>query len=80
MKMQASPEIRAVVKLIMFVLTVLVAAAIGIFGAMTLGVGNMMIVMGVALMLLMFKVFYDIQVADERYRDELARLQKTVRE
>ena len=78
--MNASPEIRAVVKLVMFVLTVLVAAAIGIFGTMTLGAGNMIFVLGAALMLLCFKIFYDIQLSQERYKDELQRLQQTIRE
>jgi fatty acid desaturase len=77
--MNASPEIRAVTKLVLFILTVMVAAAAGIYGTMIIGAGNMMIVLGIALMLLCFKIFYDIQVSEERYKDKLRELQSTIR-
>lgn len=78
--MQTSPEIRAVVKMVMFALSMLVAAAVTVFLLEVFGLAVMLKVLGAACLIFTLKMFYDIQVSQERYRDELARLQKTVRE
>jgi hypothetical protein len=78
--MNTSPEIRAVTKLVMFVLAMLVTAALTIVFLEMFGLAVMLKVLGIALLVFTLKIFYDIQVSDERYRDELKRLQKTIRE
>jgi len=80
MKMQASPEIRAVVKMVMFALAMLATAALTVVLLEVFGLAVVLKVLGIALLVFTLKMFYDIQVSQERYRDELARLQKTVRE
>jgi hypothetical protein len=78
--MNTSPEIRAVVKMVMFALSMLATAALTVVLLEVFGLAVVLKVLGIALLVFTLKMFYDIQVSDERYRDELARLQKTVRE
>jgi len=78
--MNTSPEIRAVTKMVLFALSMLVTAALTIVLLEMFGLAVMLKVLGIALLVFTLKMFYDIQVSDERYRDELKRLQKTIRE
>jgi hypothetical protein len=78
--MNNSPEIRAVVKMVMFALAMLATAALTVVLLEVFGLAVVLKVLGIALLVFTLKMFYDIQVSQERYRDELARLQKTVRE
>jgi hypothetical protein len=78
--MQATPEIRAVTKLVMFALTMLVTAALTVVLLEMFGLAVVLQVLGVALLVFTLKMFYDIQVADERYKDRLREMQDTIRE
>jgi len=78
--MNATPEIRAVTKLVMFALAMLVTAALTVVLLEMFGLAVVLQVLGVALLVFTLKMFYDIQVADERYKDKLRELQNTVKE
>jgi hypothetical protein len=77
--MNATPEIRAVTKLVLFALSLLVTAALTVVLLEMFGLSVVLQVLGVALLVFTLKMFYDIQVADERYKDKLRELQDTVR-
>ena len=77
--MNATPEIRAVTKLVMFALAMLVTAALTVVLLEMFGLAVVLQVLGVALLVFTLKMFYDIQVADERYKDKLKELQDTIR-
>jgi membrane protein YdbS with pleckstrin-like domain len=78
--MNATPEIRAVTKLVMFALTLLVTVALTLLLLEFYGLAMVLQVLGVALLVFTLKMFYDIQVAEERYKDRLKELQKTIKE
>jgi hypothetical protein len=78
--MNASPEIRAVTKLVMFALAMLVTAALTVVLLELYGLAVVLQVLGVALLVFTLRMFYDIQVADERYKDRLREMQDTIRE
>jgi membrane protein YdbS with pleckstrin-like domain len=77
--MNATPEIRAVTKLVMFALTLLVTVALTLLLLEFYGMAMVLQVLGVALLVFTLKMFYDIQVAEERYKDKLKELQNTIR-
>jgi hypothetical protein len=77
--MNATPEIRAVTKLVMFALSLLVTAALTVVLLEMFGLSVVLQVLGVALLVFTLKMFYDIQVADERYKDKLKELHETIR-
>jgi hypothetical protein len=78
--MNASPEIRAVTKLVMFALTMLVAVALSLILLEVYGLAVVLQVLGIALLVFTLKIFYDIQVSEERYKDKLKELQATMKE
>jgi hypothetical protein len=77
--MNATPEIRAVTKLVLFALAMLATAALTVVLLEMFGLAVVLQVLGVALLVFTLKMFYDIQVADERYKDKLKEMQNTIR-
>jgi membrane-bound ClpP family serine protease len=63
----------------MFALTILVTVALTLLLLEFYGVAMVLQVLGVALLVFTLKMFYDIQVAEERYKDKLKELQSTIR-
>jgi hypothetical protein len=77
---QSTPQIRALTKTVLFVLTMLITAALVVagleyFGPATVGTGA-------ALALLCYFIYmaYSITLSREQYRDTLRDLQKTFKE
>jgi uncharacterized membrane protein YfcA len=77
--MNATPEIRALVRVIMLLLAMLVGSLVLALTALHFGPGTILIALGLILLAYLLKMFYDSQVIEEQYRDELQRLQSTIR-
>jgi hypothetical protein len=77
--MNATPEIRALVKVVFFLLGTLIACLITVYASSIYGPGTVMIGLGLMLLAVFAKWFYDSAVADERYKDTLREMQSTIR-
>ena len=77
--MQATPQIRALVKVVMLLLAILIGTVVLALVALHFGPGTILIALGFFMLAYLIKMFYDSQVAEEQYKDELRRLQSTIR-
>ena len=77
--MNASPQIRALVKVVFLLLAMMIGVIVTALIALYFGPGTILIAMGLILLSYLVKVFYDSQVAEEKYKDELQRLHETIR-
>jgi len=77
--MQATPEIRALVKVAFFLLSILIVSLVSVYFSMIYGPDTVMIGAGLVLLAVFVKLFYDTAVTDERYRDTLKEMQNTIR-
>ena len=78
--MNATPEIRALVKLVFFLLGTLVACLITVHASLIYGPATVKIGLVLMLLAVFAKWFYDSAVAEERHKDKLKELQKTINE
>jgi uncharacterized membrane protein YfcA len=78
--MNTTPEIRALVRVIMLLLAMLVGSLVLALTALYFGPGTILIALGLILLAYLLKMFYDSQVIEEQYRDTLRELQSTIRE
>jgi len=77
--MQATPQIRALVRVVMLLLAILIGTVVLALVALHFGPGTILIALGFFMLAYLIKMFYDSQVAEEQYKDELRRLQSTIR-
>jgi uncharacterized membrane protein YoaK (UPF0700 family) len=77
--MNASPQIRALVKVVFLLLAMMIGVIVAALTALYFGPGSLLIAAGLILMAYIVKNFYDSQVAEEQYKDELQRLHNTIR-
>lgn len=76
----STPQIRALVKTVFFVLTVLISAGLVILGIEVLGMAVMSTVLLVLVLCFFIYLAYSITLSQERYQQCLRELHKTVRE
>jgi uncharacterized membrane protein YfcA len=78
--MQATPQIRALVKVVMLLLAMMTASLVIALIALHFGPGTILFALALVLLAYLVKMFYDSQVAEEQYKDELQRLHRTIKE
>jgi uncharacterized membrane protein YfcA len=78
--MNATPQIRALVKVVMLLLAMMVGSLVLALIALHFGPGTILIALALVLLAYLIKMFYDSQVAEEQYRDTLKELQATMKE
>ena len=76
----STPQIRAAVKTVFFVLTVLITAALVILGTEAFGFALVGTVLAAAVFCYFVYLAYTITLGQEQYRDTLKSLQKTIKE
>jgi uncharacterized membrane protein YfcA len=77
--MNASPQIRALVKVVFLLLAMMVGVVVTALTALYFGPGTILIALGLILLAYLLKMFYEHQLIEEQYRDELQRLHNTIR-
>ena len=78
--MQATPQIRALVKVVMLLLAMMIGTVVIALIALHFGPGTILVALALVLLAYLVKMFYDSQVAEEQYKDELQRLHRTIKE
>jgi uncharacterized membrane protein YfcA len=63
----------------MLLLAILIGTVVLALVALHFGPGTILIALGFFMLAYLIKMFYDSQVAEEQYKDELRRLQSTIR-
>ena len=77
--MNASPQIRALVKVVFLLLAMMIGSLVLALTALYFGPGTILIALGLIFLAVLLKMFYQSQLIEEQYRDELQRLHKTIR-
>jgi uncharacterized membrane protein YfcA len=77
--MNASPQIRALVKVVFLLLAMMIGTVLMALTALHFGPGTILVALALVLLAYLIKMFYDSQVAEEQYKDELRRMHETIR-
>ena len=75
----STPQIRALVKTVFFVLTILIAAGLTVAGLEYFGLAIMGTISGVLILCYLIYLAYSITLTQEQYREGLKNLQSTIR-
>jgi hypothetical protein len=78
--MPTTPQIRALIKVAMFLVSIMIVSLAAVYASLLLGPGTVMIAFGLVLLAVFTKLFYDSAVSEEQYRDTLRSLQSTIKD